>query len=64
MWPDGNGEVFFSCPNVKRMRPVFLMKTGRVRRVRGVAYPNDGCCVSQENSGGELDFNTVHVFGN
>ncbi|XP_064385929.1 RNA 3'-terminal phosphate cyclase-like protein [Halichondria panicea] len=38
MWPDGNGEVFFSCPIVKRMRPVFLMKTGRVRRVRGVAY--------------------------
>ena len=40
VWPEGMGEVFFSCPVVKTMRPLQLIEEGKVRRVRGMAYPN------------------------
>ena len=43
VWPEGVGEVFFSCPVVKKMRPLQLTEEGRVRRVRGMAYPNSIC---------------------
>jgi RNA 3'-terminal phosphate cyclase-like protein len=36
--PGGGGEVEFSCPVVRRMRPVQMMDCGKVRRIRGVAY--------------------------
>ena len=39
VWPDGCGEVVFSCPAVRKMRPVQMTEEGKVRRVRGVAYP-------------------------
>ena len=39
VWPSGSGEVVFSCPTVRKMRPVQLTEEGRVRRVRGIAYP-------------------------
>ena len=40
MWPDGEGVVVFSCPVVRRMRPFVMEEEGRVKRVRGVAYPS------------------------
>ena len=39
MYPGGGGEVEFSCPVVRRMKPVQMMDCGKVRRVRGIAYP-------------------------
>lgn len=38
MWPSGNGEVYFSCPVVKRMKAMVMVEEGKVRRVRGMAY--------------------------
>ena len=37
--PLGGGEVFFSCPTRQKLRPVQLTDAGKVRRIRGVAYP-------------------------
>ena len=46
MWPAGNGEVYFSCPVVKKMKATVMVDEGKVRRVRGIAYPTDQCvCV-------------------
>ncbi len=39
VWPEGHGQVTFSCPVVKTMKPVHMMEEGKVRRVRGIAYP-------------------------
>jgi len=39
VWPSGSGEVLVSCPTVRKMRPVQLTEEGKVRRVRGIAYP-------------------------
>ena len=39
VYPGGGGEVEFSCPVVRRMKPVQMMDCGKVRRVRGIAYP-------------------------
>ena len=39
VWPDGSGQVIFSCPVVRKMKPLLLVDEGRVRRVRGTAYP-------------------------
>ena len=39
MWPAGSGEVYFSCPVVKRMKAMVMVEEGKVRRVRGIAYP-------------------------
>lgn len=36
--PDGGGQVVFSCPNIKKIRPFDLTEEGKVKRVRGVAY--------------------------
>ena len=38
-WPEGTGVVVFSCPVVRKMKPILLTEEGRVRRVRGMAYP-------------------------
>ncbi|KAB0790286.1 hypothetical protein PPYR_15375 [Photinus pyralis] len=38
MLPHGGGEVKFSCPISKQVRPVQLLDAGMVKRVRGVAY--------------------------
>jgi RNA 3'-terminal phosphate cyclase-like protein len=38
VYPGGGGEVVFSCPVVRRMKPVQMMDCGKVRRIRGVAY--------------------------
>ena len=43
VWPSGSGEVVFSCPTVRKMRPVQLTEEGKVRRVRGIAYPLLNC---------------------
>ena len=36
--PDGGGEVRLDVPAVRQLTPVSLLETGKVRRVRGVAY--------------------------
>lgn len=36
--PGGGGAVYFSCPIVKRMKPLLLNDSGKVKRVRGISY--------------------------
>lgn len=38
MLPLGGGEVIFKCPVRKQTRPVQLLKSGMVKRIRGTAY--------------------------
>ena len=37
--PLGGGEVLFSCPTKQKLRPIQFTDAGKVRRIRGVAYP-------------------------
>jgi RNA 3'-terminal phosphate cyclase-like protein len=34
----GGGEVIFSCPNVRQLKPVQFTDEGRIKRIRGIAY--------------------------
>ncbi|KRZ10178.1 putative RNA 3'-terminal phosphate cyclase-like protein [Trichinella zimbabwensis] len=36
--PNGNGEILFTCPISRQLRPVQIENMGKVRKVRGVAY--------------------------
>ncbi|XP_031711413.1 RNA 3'-terminal phosphate cyclase-like protein [Anarrhichthys ocellatus] len=38
MGPGGGGEVMFSCPVRRTIRPVQLTDPGKIKRIRGVAY--------------------------
>ncbi|XP_077004386.1 RNA 3'-terminal phosphate cyclase-like protein isoform X2 [Tamandua tetradactyla] len=38
MPPGGGGEVFFSCPVRKALKPVQLTDPGKIKRIRGMAY--------------------------
>lgn len=38
-WPEGRGEVLFSCPIMRRISPLCLENCGKIKRVRGLAYP-------------------------
>ncbi|XP_019752901.1 RNA 3'-terminal phosphate cyclase-like protein isoform X2 [Hippocampus comes] len=38
MAPGGGGEVVFTCPVRKTIRPVQLTDSGKIKRIRGVAY--------------------------
>lgn len=40
MAPGGGGEVVFSCPTCKTLSPVQLTDPGKIKRIRGVAYPS------------------------
>lgn len=40
MAPGGGGEVFFSCPACRSLKPVQLTDPGKIKRIRGVAYPS------------------------
>ena len=40
VYPGGGGAVEFSCPVVRRMKPAQMVDCGKVRRIRGVAYPH------------------------
>ena len=37
--PDGGGEVLFTCPCKQKLRPLQFTDPGKVKRVRGIAYP-------------------------
>ncbi|KAF3815991.1 hypothetical protein GH733_016096 [Mirounga leonina] len=39
MPPGGGGEVLFSCPVRKVLKPVQLTDPGKIKRIRGIAYP-------------------------
>uniref|UniRef100_F7A1P3 RNA terminal phosphate cyclase like 1 n=1 Tax=Ornithorhynchus anatinus TaxID=9258 RepID=F7A1P3_ORNAN len=38
MPPGGGGEVVFSCPVRKMLRPIQLTDPGKIKRIRGMAY--------------------------
>uniref|UniRef100_A0A8B9WL94 RNA 3'-terminal phosphate cyclase-like protein n=1 Tax=Bos mutus grunniens TaxID=30521 RepID=A0A8B9WL94_BOSMU len=38
MPPGGGGEVFFSCPVRKVLKPIQLIDPGKIKRIRGMAY--------------------------
>ncbi|XP_060011027.1 RNA 3'-terminal phosphate cyclase-like protein isoform X1 [Lagenorhynchus albirostris] len=38
MLPGGGGEVFFSCPVRKVLKPIQLTDPGKIKRIRGMAY--------------------------
>uniref|UniRef100_A0A8C5FN08 RNA terminal phosphate cyclase like 1 n=1 Tax=Gadus morhua TaxID=8049 RepID=A0A8C5FN08_GADMO len=38
MAPGGGGEVIFSCPIRRTLRPVQLTEPGKIKRIRGIAY--------------------------
>jgi RNA 3'-terminal phosphate cyclase-like protein len=37
-YPKGGGEVLFTCPIVKQLKPVLHTEKGLVKRIRGIAY--------------------------
>lgn len=39
MAPGGGGEVHFSCPVRRTIKPVQLTDPGKIKRIRGIAYP-------------------------
>lgn len=39
MAPGGGGEVHFSCPVRQTIKPVQLTDPGKIKRIRGTAYP-------------------------
>ena len=39
MAPFGGGEVLFCCPTRQKLRPIQFTDAGKVRRIRGIAYP-------------------------
>lgn len=39
MPPKGGGEVIFVCPVKKAVKPVQFIDPGKIKRIRGVAYP-------------------------
>lgn len=36
--PNGGGEVFFKCPLRKTLKPVQFVVSGKIKKIRGVAY--------------------------
>lgn len=36
--PGGGGEVFFTCPAVRKLRPLQFTEAGKLKRARGTAY--------------------------
>ena len=37
--PNGGGEVIFSCPVRRTLRPLQFTEPGKIKRIRGLAYP-------------------------
>jgi len=36
--PDGGGEVFFTCPTTRKLRPLQFTDPGKLKRIRGTAF--------------------------
>ncbi|KAG7264398.1 hypothetical protein CRUP_025003 [Coryphaenoides rupestris] len=52
MAPGGGGEVVFSCPTRRTLRPVQLTEPGKIKRIRGVASPGFGLVLVAETQKG------------
>lgn len=39
MPPKGGGEILFACPVRKVLQPVQFTDPGKIKRIRGTAYP-------------------------
>jgi hypothetical protein len=37
--PEGGGEVTFNCPCRQKLRPLKFIDPGKIKRIRGMAYP-------------------------
>ena len=37
--PEGGGEVVFSCPVRRNLQPLQFTDPGKIKRIRGLAYP-------------------------
>uniref|UniRef100_A0A2D4FJF2 RNA 3'-terminal phosphate cyclase domain-containing protein n=1 Tax=Micrurus corallinus TaxID=54390 RepID=A0A2D4FJF2_MICCO len=40
MPPKGGGEVIFACPVKKVLKPIQYIDPGKIKRIRGMAYPS------------------------
>lgn len=40
MPPKGGGEILFSCPVRKVLQPIQFTDPGKIKRIRGTAYPS------------------------
>ncbi|KAL1457397.1 hypothetical protein WDU94_007634 [Cyamophila willieti] len=38
MEPEGGGEIFFNCPNIKSIKPVQNKDFGKIKRIRGTVF--------------------------
>jgi len=36
--PEGGGKVIFRCPTRRQLRPMQIVKEGKIKRIRGIAY--------------------------
>ncbi|XP_065203300.1 RNA 3'-terminal phosphate cyclase-like protein [Planococcus citri] len=36
--PNGGGEIYFNCPNIKKLKAVQVMDYGKIRRIRGTVF--------------------------
>lgn len=39
--PEGGGEVFFQCPNPRKLRPLQFFDQGKIKRIRGTAFASN-----------------------
>ena len=38
--PEGGGEIVFKCPNRQTLKAINFTDPGKVKRIRGIAYPS------------------------
>lgn len=60
--PEGGGEVLFRCPCKQKLRPLHFTDAGKVKRIRGVAYPWTGldCLINNTQFLACYDFVILH----
>ena len=45
--PSGGGEVVFSCSVVKCTNPILFTDPGKIKKVRGLVYPNNSSLMNK-----------------